>query len=206
MSLQPAQQRFDNGYGASHGGSGYGGGDGTYCYDHPYAPRMPGATTTHATMAYNMSGGGVIRIHARWAKIAGALKATSDLPAKLLASAGGAIWVTTENDLKLVPGAILTVKAALANQTGRGGGGGRIALARYLKPEELAALTANGDTLPEGRFASKSAKYVFDYAAFTNRFPSVSVDISGAPLVGEKGNGTFYFLDGKSDGLLLLVR
>jgi len=206
QSLQPVQSRSGGAYtGAGHGGTAYGGSKNDL-YDVLYAPRMPGATSVppYSNNRENCRpAGGVIRIHARRVAIAGTMKATSETSNEYFGSSGGAIWVTSENDLKLASGAVLSVIGG-TYAGARWGGGGRIALARYLKPEELAALTADGATLPE-RFAKHPDRNVYDYAAFTNRFSDVTVDIRGGTSAWD-GTGTFRFLDGKGSGLTVVIR
>jgi len=203
QSLEPLPQGTSWGCAASHGGEASG-----VTYDAPYAPRMPGATTTSpydGNPARTSPGAGVIRIHAHRASVAGTLKATTGATTdRHAAGAGGTIWLTADV-LDVAPGAQFNVKGS-SNLYGGIAGGGRISICRALKDAELAELTADGDTLPTGRLSRRTAKFVRDEVAFTNEFPGVTVALDASSAAGSKSRGTFYFLDGKTQGLMLLVK
>ena len=206
QSLEPLPQ-FGGGdtynWGASHGGVGTRGKVGC-TYDFRYAPRMPGSTTTPSyqnSATTTAPGGGVIRIHARRAKVAGVMTATTSVNDKWCASAGGTIWLTAD-DLQVESGASFAAQGG-RNLYGGKGGGGRISICRGLTDAEFAAILADGDTLPPGRFsrsARSTARHVLDAVAFTNVFKGVTVDVSGAQA------GTFVFLEGRGPGMMVLVK
>ena len=193
------------GPGCGHGGKGS---SGAATYDYLYAPVMPGATGVSVyenKPANDQPGGGVIRIHANRIDHAGALLASnSKYVGKYLAGAGGTIWITAAQNIKFHPGAQLRVKGGytLYSSGKDGAGGGRISVCRGLKPEELSALTEDGNTLPAGRLANRPERYVLDRVAFTNMFEGVTVDIAGAV---KAQPGTFVFLDGGARAQTLLI-
>ena len=207
QSLEPLPQHAGGntyGWGASHGGRGSGS-HANSVYDFLYAPRMPGATTTPAyanSADRTAPGGGVIRIHTRRAKIAGVMTTTTTyVDGKHCTSAGGAIWLTAD-DLQVESGASFAAQGGITLYGSRGGGG-RISICRGLTDDEFAAILADGDTLPAGRFsrsARSTARHVLDAVAFTNVFKGVTVDVSGAQA------GTFVFLEGRGPGLMVIVK
>ena len=206
QSLEPLPQHPGGdtyGWGASHGGLGNRGKAGC-TYDFRYAPRMPGSTTTPTyqnSATTTAPGGGVIRIHACRARVAGVMTATTSVNDKWCASAGGTIWLTAD-DLQVESGASFAAQGGLTLY-GTRGGGGRISICRGLTDDEFAAILADGDTLPPGRFsrsARSTARHVLDAVAFTNVFKGVTVNVSGAQA------GTFVFLEGRGPGMMVLVK
>ena len=206
QSLEPLPQHSGGdtyGWGASHGGRGNRS-HANSVYDFLYAPRMPGSTTTPSyqnSATTTAPGGGVIRIHTRRAKIAGVMTTTTSVNDKWCASAGGAIWLTAD-DLQVESGASFAAQGGLTLY-GTKGGGGRISICRGLTDDEFAAILADGDTLPPGRFsrsARSTARHVLDAVAFTNVFKGVTVDVSGSQA------GTFVFLEGRGPGMMVLVK
>ena len=126
---------------------------------------------------------------------------TTSVNKKHCASAGGAIWLTAD-DLQVESGASFAAQGGITLYGSRGGGG-RISICRGLTDDEFAAILADGDTLPAGRFsrsARSTARHVLDAVAFTNVFKGVTVDVSGAQA------GTFVFLEGRGPGLMVIVK
>lgn len=204
QSLEPLPQGTGFGNGAAHGSKGTGGL--TTIYDYLYAPRMPGACGTspyEGKAVQTQPGGGCVIIHANAVDLAGSISASNvKYVNKYWGGAGGTIWLTVANNLKIASGALLRAKGGycLYGNGKQGAGGGRISICRGLTDDEFAAILADGDTLPAGRFSRSTARHVLDDVAFTNAFKGVTVDVSGAQA------GTFVFLEGGGPGLMVIVR
>ena len=208
QSLEPLPQGTGFGSGAGHGSKASG-----TIYDYLYAPRMPGAcgTSPYEGKATNTQpGGGCVIIHANSVDLAGSISASNvKHVGKYWGGAGGTIWLTVANNLRIAPGAMLRAKGGHCQYSSgkNGAGGGRISICRGLTDDEFAAILADGDTLPPGRFsrsARSTARHVLDAVAFTNVFKGVTVDVSGAPNI--KTPGTFVFLEGRGPGLTVIVK
>ena len=204
QSLEPLPQGTGFGSGAGHGSKASG-----TIYDYLYAPRMPGAcgTSPYEGKATNTQpGGGCVIIHANSVDLAGSISASNvKHVGKYWGGAGGTIWLTVANNLRIAPGAMLRAKGGHCQYSSgkNGAGGGRISICRGLTDDEFAAILADGDTLPAGRFsrsARSTARHVLDAVAFTNVFKGVTVDVSGAQA------GTFVFLEGRGPGLMVIVK
>ena len=201
--------------GGGHGGIG-GGGDGTATtqggyrsYDNMYAPLYPGAYGR----VNSGVGGGTIRIHADFVKIAGVLDVSSKIILnsgyEMGGSAGGSIWITSRGAIQVLETAELLARGQdglikKGNSTGRGGGaGGRIALCRNISDEKLHDLYATGDT-------EKTKKFdIADEEVRSSVNFSGSIDVSGGlpVLSGQAGGvGTAYLLDGREVGFSVIIR
>jgi len=197
--------------GSAHGGKGGGSDNSTYGvpYDHPYGPVQPGACNSPSqwnSTGTSTPGGGVIRVHADHVRIDGTLTAEQTLMADdtgagnynitlYSAGAGGSIWITSSGILRIAEGATIVARGHQSKTGyGNGSGGGRISLGRSLTDAEVAALVADGDSIPTR--ASGAAIEAKDATAFAEVYPNVTVGVESR---GSGGAGTFWFLDGGGD-------
>lgn len=143
-SLCPvAKDTTGNYYGGGYGGKGGSNGLGTY--GHAFAPLYPGCA---AGNAYNAErwGGGIIRLTAREASIAGTLTACGALGGTSGGGAGGGIFLVCDR-LDWKSTGRLLAEGGYAGDRRResgGGGGGRIAVAVGLDSVQVDSLLASG--------------------------------------------------------------
>jgi hypothetical protein len=144
---------------SSHGGSGHNtagghGGRGSgaeyglpadwgFTYGNAYAPTLPGTFGSFYSQSY--TGGGLLRIHAVRAELAGTLNANAYDYVHYSGGAGGAIWLTASKKLDIAPTAKFAAHGGQSNHSGGGlGGGGRIAFGIKLSEAQIAQLVATG--------------------------------------------------------------
>ena len=187
---------------ASHGGLG---GNAKYdVYGFANAPLCPGSPTDVFSSYCVRPGGGVVRIHAAKAEIAGRIDASAHVawksgqPTVYAGGSGGSIWLTATR-FSFGATAVLRAKGGVTSYSSMGGGG-RIAIGTELSSAQIEALSETG----------ACERRVKGLSAFQSDFPGVTVDVThGDGLVpswavkGEDGTFTYYPV---RKGLSLLVR
>ena len=137
--------------GGSYGGESYDDGK-VNVYGSKYVPYYPGSSgyTDYESSAvkYQVGGGGAIRIHAAKMEINGTLSANGYGDYCYAGGSGGGIFLTARS-VKLGANAKLSAKGGGGGtyQNTKSGGGGRIAIALRLRPEQIARLYRE-ETLP----------------------------------------------------------
>lgn len=197
---------WGEGYTKGAGYGGYGMGHNA-TYGNPYgsalAPIHPGSP---AGDYGDHPGGGLIRVHAEGAvTLAGMLDASARAkPDDASSASGGGVWVTAGGDMAVTATAVLKARGG-KRCTGAGvpGGGGRIALARMLPAEKVAAMAADGVYHGPGSVQ----KHVCEVEAFLLRYPGVDIDVKcGESGMSEECDGTFRFIDARQKGLMIIAR
>ena len=196
------------GYGGRGSGSGYGL-DETWglTYGNEYAPTLPGTFGSFYSESY--TGGGVLRIHANHATIAGTLNASAYDSAHYSGGAGGGIWLTVSKTLDVAATAAFIAHGGIPSHPGGGiGGGGRIAIGVRLTEEQIAQLAASGtfenlakrDATVEWRAANPLV--TIDLA------PGKKYDGSNPPSEADRPElyGTFRYLAIPPSGFVIYVR
>lgn len=193
---------YDYSIGAGYGG--YGSGNNA-TYGNPYgfalAPIYPGSPSGEYGGGH--TGGGLIRIHATGnVFLDGLLDASATAKSTDASSAsGGGVWVTAGGRMTVSPGARLLARGGYrCTGAGKPGGGGRIALAQMVTQAQIAAMAADGAYHGPG----KEKRHVFDDEAYLADRPDVTIDVNGGEAYAV-GKGTFRFIDGRSDGLVILI-
>ena len=197
------------GYAHTIGGGygGYGGNhDATYglTYGSEYAPILPGSSG--GSYGYVQPAGGLIRIHAHKATIAGTLNANGGRY-----SSGGGIWLTTAKGLEIASTALFTARGGFGhddnNPANRGaaGGGGRIALWSGISDAQIDELARTGtlSAWSASKFASADIS-----EAFLAAHPSsvaVGPKVTDDPAYTD-GDGTFRYLAIPPSGFVIYVR
>ena len=187
--------------GGGYGGTGWGQ-NATYgnTYGFANAPIHPGAPKE----AYNNNkpGGGLVRVHAVRVKFSGTVNAMAyESSTSFGGPSGGGVWITSAGKISFGDGASVTVKGGFGTNYTSEGGGGRIAFGAGLSDDDIAELAETGE------LARLPAKNIIGYDAFTNKYPSVSIDIScGRNTVVPPHAGTFRFLDARRKGTMVLMR
>ena len=191
-------------------GGGYGGYGGNHTetygliYGNEYAPILPGSSG--GSYGYVQPAGGLIRIHAHKATIAGTLNADGGRY-----SSGGGIWLTTAKGLEIASTALFTARGGFGhddnNPANRGaaGGGGRIALWSGISDAQIDELARTGtlSAWSASKFASADIS-----AAFLAAYPSsvaVGPKVTDDPAYTD-GDGTFRYLANPPPGFMIYVR
>ncbi|MBR4614285.1 MAG: hypothetical protein IKO55_01650, partial [Kiritimatiellae bacterium] len=191
-------------------GGGYGGYGGNHTetygltYGNEYAPILPGSSG--GSYGYVQPAGGLIRIHAHKATIAGTLNANGGRY-----SSGGGIWLTTAKGLEIASTALFTARGGFGhddnNPANRGaaGGGGRIALWSGISDAQIDELARTGtlSAWSASKFASADIS-----EAFLAAHPSsvaVGPKVTDDPAYTD-GDGTFRYLAIPPSGFVIYVR
>ena len=187
--------------GGGYGGTGWGA-DATYgkTYGFANAPIHPGAP--NGGYSYNLSGSGLVRVHAQRVHFRGAVNAKGyEGSATYGGPSGGGVWITSAGSIRFGDGASVTVKGGAGTNYTSEGGGGRIAFGIGLSDTDIAELAETGELhrLP--------AKNILGLDAFSSAYPNVSIDIScGRGTVVAPHVGTFRFLDARRKGTMVLLK
>jgi hypothetical protein len=187
--------------GGGYGGTGWGA-NSTYgkTYGFANAPIHPGAPK--GAYYYQRAGGGLVRVHAGRVILEGTINARASMDTSWAGgAAGGGVWITSAGKISFGDGAFVTVKGGHGTNYTSEGGGGRIAFGAGLTDGDVAELAETGE------LARLKERNILGYDAFTNRYPSVSIDIScGRNTVVPPHAGTFRFLDARKKGTMVLMR
>ena len=192
--------------GAGYGGYGIGYSNSKgLTYGFEYAPVQPGSAkgsyvVSGGFVSNTMGGGGLIRIHAQYATLAGTLDATGDL-----SSSGGGIWVTCGRRLEVLPTAVFKAQGGVrCTGAGSPGGGGRIALVWPVVEADVQELAETGEIARWREMAQRD-----ETAKFLAEHPDVTVNVEcGEPdkFPNDIYRGTFRVLNAVRYGLMIQVR
>ena len=168
-------------------------------YGFPYAPVHPGSP---GGLDYRVKpAGGLIRVHAERAIVAGSLNArAAETDSTASASSGGGIWITSLRKPVFSPGASLSVKGGYrCTGVGMPGAGGRIAIGIGLTNAQIAEMAATGV------LAGRNMEKYLVTDAFTADNPGVSVNVAAGEAIYAPSIGTFHVLDLRQAATVVLL-
>ena len=191
--------------GAGYGGRGiaettYSGGT----YGSALAPIFSGSCMGDYKMGNDARGGGLIRVHAAGRMALNGLFDADCNNRTSNNSSGGGIWLTAGDRVAVGETAVFRARGGKGATTGIGGGG-RISVCQFISPAQADRMALDGEYHGIGR----AAKHVFGRDEFRAAFdlPETAVNLSnGANSEAEPYGGSFTYIDGTPNGLMLLVR
>jgi len=208
---------------SSHGGSshntagGYGGrGSGAdyslpdnwgLTYGNEYAPTLPGTFGSFYSESY--TGGGLLRIHANRAAIAGTLDASAYDSTHYSGGAGGGIWLTASKTLDVAATAAFIVHGGRSSHEGGGlGGGGRIAIGVRLSEAQIAQLATSGSFEDMAKRDATTEWRAENPLVTIDLSPGKKFDGSNPPIEANRPElyGTFRYLANPPSGLAIHLK